>query len=69
MPPQIGDFISDSVYDGQLQSNPEHPITSKITACYFVDIEGTEKPSGTSFTVCSLYLDGTMLIISISESY
>ncbi|KAL6307425.1 P-loop containing nucleoside triphosphate hydrolase protein [Sparassis latifolia] len=40
MPPQIGEFISDAVYDGQLQSNPLHPvpISDKLTACYFIDL-------------------------------
>jgi len=38
MPPQIGDFISSAVYDGQLQSNPSHPVTSKSIACYLIDV-------------------------------
>ncbi|KAI0951281.1 hypothetical protein AcW1_008363 [Taiwanofungus camphoratus] len=43
MPPQIGDFISDQVYDGQLQSNPDHLIGHSLASCYFVDVEGCEK--------------------------
>ncbi|PSS19948.1 hypothetical protein PHLCEN_2v3121 [Hermanssonia centrifuga] len=48
MPPQLGEFISDAVYDGQLSSNPDHPITG--LACFFVDVNGaTEKRNGTSW--------------------
>ena len=43
MPPQIGDFISQRVYNGELKSNPGHPIKSGTTACRFVDINGTEQ--------------------------
>ena len=39
MPPQIGDIISDAVYDGQLQSNPDHPIKETQNACWFINIE------------------------------
>ena len=57
MPPQIGDIISELVYEGNLRSNPLHPITEETTACYFIEALGSEKPlpSG-SFMVfnCSL---------------
>ena len=52
MPPHIGDFISDAVYDGQLRSNPEHEVQDE--ACWFVDVEGVEKRNGTSWEVCHL---------------
>ncbi|KAH9917836.1 P-loop containing nucleoside triphosphate hydrolase protein [Fomitopsis serialis] len=48
MPPHIGDFISEAVYDAQLASNPLHPV--KIPESYFVDVEGgEEKRNGTSW--------------------
>ncbi|KAK0193842.1 P-loop containing nucleoside triphosphate hydrolase protein [Armillaria mellea] len=37
MPPQLGDFISQAVYDGKLKSNPLHPIKDDIIACHFID--------------------------------
>ena len=43
MPPQIGDFISQQVYSGELKSNPGHPIKSRTIACRFVDIGGAEQ--------------------------
>ncbi|KAI0034237.1 P-loop containing nucleoside triphosphate hydrolase protein [Vararia minispora EC-137] len=52
MPPQIGDFISKRVYNGQLFSNPEHPITSTINSIHLVDItDGSETASNTSYIV------------------
>ena len=52
MPPQIGDIISEAVYEGKLKSNDKHPITSEVTACYFANIaNGTERQFGTSFRV------------------
>jgi hypothetical protein len=55
MPPQIGDYISDAVYDGQLQSNPLHPIMANTVACHFIDInQGREarlNPTDTSWAV------------------
>lgn len=56
MPPQIGGFISDEVYDGLLESNPLHPVTSNTIACHFIDVlDGSEKSNKTSFVVCSLF--------------
>jgi regulator of nonsense transcripts 1 len=56
MPPQIGNFISDSVYDGLLKSNPLHPITADTTACYFVDVpDGKEVFDGSSLKVSMFY--------------
>jgi len=43
MPPQIGAFISQQVYNGNLRSNPDHPTKSKTIACRFVDISGAER--------------------------
>ena len=52
MPPQIGDIISELVYENKLKSNPSHPITEDTTACYFVEALGSEKPmKGGSFMV------------------
>lgn len=52
MPPQIGQIISDAVYDSQLGSNPYHTVTDKVIACRFINVLGTEKPNGTSYIVC-----------------
>jgi len=49
MPPFIGDYISKSVYDGKLASNPDHPIKRKTISCYFIDVAaGKQKSEGTS---------------------
>lgn len=68
MPPHIGDFISDAVYDGQLKSNSEHEISDH--ACWFVDVaNGVEKRNGTSWEVCASLADiNISLIILILES-
>lgn len=58
MPPQIGDFISAAVYDGQLLSNPSHPVTSEITSCYLIDVShGQEQRQAgeTSYQVSFYY--------------
>ena len=50
MPPHLGDFISEAVYDAQLASNPLHPV--KKPESYFVDVaESHEKRDGTSWMV------------------
>ncbi|RPD74791.1 P-loop containing nucleoside triphosphate hydrolase protein [Lentinus tigrinus ALCF2SS1-7] len=50
MPPLIGEVVSDVVYDGQLQSNPSHPVPYEQPCCWFVHVvESEEKPSGTSW--------------------
>lgn len=50
MPPQIGDIISEAVYDAKLKSNPLHPITEKTTACYFINVQaGKERKMNDSF--------------------
>ena len=50
MPPYIGDFISDQIYEGQLRSNPEHDVQKP--ACWFVDVPlGLERRNGTSWEV------------------
>jgi hypothetical protein len=56
MPPQIGDIISEAVYDAKLKSNPLHPITEKTTACYFIDVPGKERKMNDSFKVCLIFL-------------
>ncbi|TFK45821.1 hypothetical protein OE88DRAFT_1083984 [Heliocybe sulcata] len=38
MPPTIGQFISQYIYEGQLQSNPGHPVAGQT--CYFIDVSG-----------------------------
>jgi len=43
MPPQIGDFISEHVYEGKLKSNPKHVVPSSVVACRFVDVNGSER--------------------------
>jgi len=56
MPPQIGDFISGAVYDGQLKSWDNHPVQGlNTTACYFVDVSGqeTRERGADSIQVCS----------------
>ena len=67
MPPQIGRFISDAVYDGLLQSNPNHPVTDASIACHFVNVsEGHEEHldnQDTSWMVC----DPTMWKSAISH--
>src|ERR1700733_15178374 len=53
MPPQIGQIVSRAVYDGQLKSNPLHPITEETLACHFIDVPGAEKKgSSGSIMVC-----------------
>ncbi|EGN98887.1 hypothetical protein SERLA73DRAFT_181592, partial [Serpula lacrymans var. lacrymans S7.3] len=50
MPPQVGDFISQAIYDGKLQSNEFHQVTTDSMACYFVDVSlGQEESFGTSW--------------------
>jgi hypothetical protein len=68
MPPQIGQVISEAVYDNQLKSNPLHPITDKVLACHFIDIPGSEKRNldTGSFKVhplFSLYLASELMCI------
>ncbi|KAG2367881.1 AAA domain-containing protein [Suillus spraguei] len=49
MPPQIGWFISEAVYDGLLQSNPTHSVTNERMACHFINIPSQEQLHGTSW--------------------
>lgn len=49
MPPQIGDFISQAVYDGLLESNPQHSVTNERMACHFINIPSQEQLHGTSW--------------------
>ena len=64
MPPQMGELISETVYDGCLSSNPRHPINNQIMACHFVDVHGQEKRKEDSFMVSSVYSEN---MISIKE--
>jgi hypothetical protein len=68
MPPQIGNFISEHVYDNLLKSNPLHKITSQTRACHFVDVadgKGLTPPQGgTSLIVCAILVCSFMNILS-----
>jgi len=64
MPPQMGELISEAVYDGCLSSNPQHPINNQILACHFVDVHGQEKRKEDSFMVSSVYSEN---MVSIKE--
>ncbi len=59
MPPQLGDFISQAVYEGKLKSNPLHLIKDDIIACHFVDVmSGRERQNGSkSFSVSFIHLE------------
>lgn len=51
MPAQIGEFISDAVYGGQLMSNPEHKHAEAL-ACFFVEIPTSQESlNNTSYQV------------------
>ncbi|KAG1811375.1 uncharacterized protein BJ212DRAFT_1374047 [Suillus subaureus] len=54
MPPQIGSFISEAVYDDLLESNPLHPVTTERMACHFINIPSQEQRHGTSWKVSHL---------------
>ncbi|CAK5269394.1 unnamed protein product [Mycena citricolor] len=43
MPPQIGDFISQHVYDSKLSSNPMHPIPNSHIACQFINVVNSKE--------------------------
>ena len=51
MPPQIGAFISEAVYNGTLQSDHKHPIKDKTQAVYFINAIGHEKVNHKSYEV------------------
>ena len=52
MPPQIGDFISDAVYEGQLRSNPHHSEAKSPNTGFFVNVRnGEERHHETSYKV------------------
>ena len=64
MPPQIGDIISELVYENKLKSNPSHPITEDTTACYFVEALGKEKFIGAnSYMVLIYFIHFSMILI------
>jgi len=43
MPPQIGEFISQYIYDGRLLSDARHVVPSSDIACRFIDVNGIER--------------------------
>ena len=43
MPPQIGEFISQQVYDDLLLSDERHVVPSSTIACRFIDVDGLER--------------------------
>ncbi|KAI0719276.1 P-loop containing nucleoside triphosphate hydrolase protein [Cerioporus squamosus] len=45
MPPLIGEVVSDVVYEGQLQSNPDHPVPHGQPCCWFVHVEDSQERS------------------------
>jgi regulator of nonsense transcripts 1 len=56
MPPEIGEIISEAIYDGELKSNPLHPVTEETISCYFIDVpEGREAKAETSWKVCPIF--------------
>jgi hypothetical protein len=59
MPPQIGDFISEQVYDGDLLSHSGHVVPSSAIACRFVDVNGSEQ----------LDQDGKSLLVGIALAF
>ena len=66
MPPQIGDFVSAAVYDGQLQSNPLHPITNNIIACHLIDVShGKQESQDSSYKVCDYFENLFILILML----
>ena len=67
MPPQIGDFISQHVYGGQLKSNPSHVVHPSAVACRFVDVDGCEQladDGNSSFVGLALVMEWAMLTAS-----
>ncbi|KAJ7593322.1 P-loop containing nucleoside triphosphate hydrolase protein [Mycena floridula] len=57
MPPQLGSFISKEIYEGQLHSNPKHPVTDDIPAIQFVDAPGNERQNQTGSWMNQLECD------------
>ena len=43
MPSQIGDFISEHVYEGLLRSHSGHEFPLSTIACRFIDVNGSEQ--------------------------
>lgn len=55
MPPLIGDVVSDVVYEGQLQSNPEHPVPVTQPCCWLVHVaDSQERRFDTSWHVSNV---------------
>lgn len=55
MPPFIGEVVSDVVYNGQLQSNPLHPVPHSQPSCWFAHVSNSrEQPHETSQHVSAL---------------
>lgn len=43
MPPQLGNFISEAVYNNQLYSWEQHPIALDIPSIHFIHTDGKER--------------------------
>lgn len=62
MPPQIGQIISDAVYDNKLKSFAGHPITDDIKACHFINVLGKEKQLESNSFRVFLFLSAITLL-------
>ncbi|KAI6123273.1 P-loop containing nucleoside triphosphate hydrolase protein [Pisolithus croceorrhizus] len=50
MPPQIGEFISEAVYEELLKSHEAHPLANAdVPTCHFVNVPGVQVSHGTSW--------------------
>jgi hypothetical protein len=57
MPPAIGDFTSQFVYNNQLKSFEKHPIQPDTPSCFFVNVaSGKALSNDTSFYVSILVI-------------
>ncbi|KAJ4477314.1 P-loop containing nucleoside triphosphate hydrolase protein, partial [Lentinula aciculospora] len=66
MPPQMGDFISNTVYNGELKSNSKHAINDKTIACQFIDAGGVERSERDSYIV-SIFSDSLVAMHLVLE--
>ena len=64
MPPLIGEVVSDVMYEGQLQSNPDHPIPSTQPSCWFIHTEDSRESQHDTSWHASLH---SILFISSSS--
>ncbi|KAI6042882.1 P-loop containing nucleoside triphosphate hydrolase protein [Pisolithus marmoratus] len=50
MPPQIGGFISEAVYEELLKSHEAHPLANiNVPTCHFINVPGEQLSHGTSW--------------------